>query len=93
MVISHSTCAAVIILLIIIVVDLINNKPNCAISSGFTVTYYTNIGLGFIAKVVLKTDRPTDRLPAAVVTVAVVTGSLRWMLQGHCGGCYRVKSF
>ena len=37
------------------------------------------------------TDRPTDRLPAAVVTVAVVTGSLRRMLQGHCGGCYRVK--
>jgi hypothetical protein len=23
-----------------------NNKPNCAISSGFAVTYYTNVGLG-----------------------------------------------
>jgi hypothetical protein len=22
------------------------NKPNCAISSGFAVTYYTNVGLG-----------------------------------------------
>ena len=25
---------------------LYGNKPNCAISSGFAVTYYTNVGLG-----------------------------------------------
>jgi hypothetical protein len=48
--------------------DRATNKPNCAISSGFAITYYTNVGLG-LAGWLSPGRRPRVASPNGVVSI------------------------